>query len=355
MQLAITNTGDGDFVIQDPAGIVTFSMTVAPDATETAEVSQDLFFRLKSYLDAATTITYTTADTEADSTQSGTRRVRAASTGALTLVNEQTVDGIDLVDGDRVLVKNQVAGAANGIYVVVDGGPWVRAVDMDTTSETVPNAQVFISEGDTLADTVWVLTTDAPIVLGTTALVFAQQLSEVAAAGSITLAQLADLAQDQFIVRTTASTGVPQTATVTAAARTVLDDTTTAAMRTTLGVAAPTPGTTTFVVGAPAGDVITVTATLKDLNGVALAAKAKATVWISDTAGAAPSAAAPDGGTAVSTGTLLKAHTAGVLLDVVSDATGVIAVALTESGTKNYYVNIAIGNNVASSAVLAFS
>jgi hypothetical protein len=53
--------------------------------------------------------------------------------------------------------------------------------------------------------------------------------------GTITLAKMADLAQDTFIVRTTASTGVPETATVTAAARTVLDDTTVAAMLATMG------------------------------------------------------------------------------------------------------------------------
>ena len=55
------------------------------------------------------------------------------------------------------------------------------------------------------------------------------------AAGSVTLAMMANLTQDQFIGRVTASTGVPETATITAAARTVLDDTTTAAMLTTLG------------------------------------------------------------------------------------------------------------------------
>lgn len=54
-------------------------------------------------------------------------------------------------------------------------------------------------------------------------------------AAAITLAKMADLAQDQFIGRTTASTGVPQTATITAAARTVLDDTTVGAMVDTLG------------------------------------------------------------------------------------------------------------------------
>lgn len=58
--------------------------------------------------------------------------------------------------------------------------------------------------------------------------------------GAVTLAKLADLAQDQFIGRTTASTGVPQTATITAAARTVLDDTTVGAMVDTLGGAAST-------------------------------------------------------------------------------------------------------------------
>lgn len=53
--------------------------------------------------------------------------------------------------------------------------------------------------------------------------------------GSVTLAMMANLAQDQFIGRVTASTGVPETATITAAARTVLDDTTVAAMVNTLG------------------------------------------------------------------------------------------------------------------------
>lgn len=53
--------------------------------------------------------------------------------------------------------------------------------------------------------------------------------------GAVTLAKMADLAQDQFIGRTTASTGVPETATITAAARTVLDDATVAAMVNTLG------------------------------------------------------------------------------------------------------------------------
>jgi hypothetical protein len=58
--------------------------------------------------------------------------------------------------------------------------------------------------------------------------------------GTVSLAKLANLAQDQFIGRVTASTGVPETATITAAARTVLDDTTVAAMVNTLGGATST-------------------------------------------------------------------------------------------------------------------
>lgn len=60
------------------------------------------------------------------------------------------------------------------------------------------------------------------------------------AAAAVTLAKMANLAQDQFIGRTTASTGVPETATITSAARTVLDDTTVGAMVNTLGGATST-------------------------------------------------------------------------------------------------------------------
>jgi hypothetical protein len=59
---------------------------------------------------------------------------------------------------------------------------------------------------------------------------------------------MANLAQDQFIGRVTASTGVPETATITAAARTVLDDTTTANMLTTLG-AQPVDADLTTIAG----------------------------------------------------------------------------------------------------------
>ena len=89
---------------------------------------------------------------------------------------------------------------------------------------------------------------------------------------AVTLAKMADLAQDQFIVRTTASTGVPETATVTAAARTVLDDATVSAMVDTLGgasatgtggiVRATTPTLVTPEIGAATGTSLALTTAL---------------------------------------------------------------------------------------------
>jgi hypothetical protein len=97
--------------------------------------------------------------------------VRAATTANIALSGTQTIDGVALVAGDRVLVKNQASGAANGIYVVV-GGAWSRAADADANIEVTPGMIVPVEQGTANADSVWQLVTDAPITLGTTALTF---------------------------------------------------------------------------------------------------------------------------------------------------------------------------------------
>lgn len=103
--------------------------------------------------------------------------VRAASTAnvavATGLVNGAVIDGVTLATGDRVLLKNQTVPAENGIYVVVPSGAASRATDADTAAEVL-QAAVFVQEGSTLADTLWVGTANAPLTLGTTALPFAQ-------------------------------------------------------------------------------------------------------------------------------------------------------------------------------------
>jgi hypothetical protein len=96
----------------------------------------------------------------------------AATTANITLSGTQTIDGVAVIAGDRVLVKNQTAAQNNGIYLVA-AGAWTRALDMDAWAE-VPNAFTFIEGGTTQADTGWVSTAQAGGTLGTTPINFVQ-------------------------------------------------------------------------------------------------------------------------------------------------------------------------------------
>ncbi len=96
--------------------------------------------------------------------------VRVGTTANITLSGTQTIDGIAVIVGDRVLVKNQTAPAENGIYLCA-AGAWTRTTDMDSSSE-FPSATVAISEGATLQDTQYVCTNDLPITIGSTAILF---------------------------------------------------------------------------------------------------------------------------------------------------------------------------------------
>lgn len=101
----------------------------------------------------------------------------AATTASITLTNEQTIDGVSCVDGDRILVKDQGSGsphAANGIYICKDLAAWVRSDDADTDAEVTSGMFTFIEEGTVNGDTGWVLTTNDPITVGTTAIEFTQ-------------------------------------------------------------------------------------------------------------------------------------------------------------------------------------
>ena len=98
--------------------------------------------------------------------------VLVATTANITLSAPQTIDGIAVAAGDRVLVKNQTTTAQNGIYIVA-AGAWTRALDMDIWAE-VPGTYVFAEKGTTLADTGWVCTADISGTLGTTAIPWIQ-------------------------------------------------------------------------------------------------------------------------------------------------------------------------------------
>lgn len=98
--------------------------------------------------------------------------VKVATTANITLSGLQTIDGVLLVAGDRVLVKNQTVQSQNGVYDAA-AGAWTRSTDSDTGSELI-NAFYFVQSGTTLQATGWVQSTPGPITLGTTNIVFSQ-------------------------------------------------------------------------------------------------------------------------------------------------------------------------------------
>lgn len=82
--------------------------------------------------------------------------VKVATTGPITLSGTQTIDGIAVVAGDRVLVKDQASAAQNGIYVV-DASQWTRATDLDQTTpiNEANGAAVWVEQGSTQGNTGW--------------------------------------------------------------------------------------------------------------------------------------------------------------------------------------------------------
>lgn len=118
----------------------------------------------------------------------------------ITLSGTQTIDGVALVAGDRVLVKNQTTASANGIYVVA-AGAWTRATDADTWAKLV-SAFVFIEKGTVGADTGWVSTIDQGGTLGSTAVTF----SQFSGAGTYTAGTGLTLTGTQFSITNTAVT-----------------------------------------------------------------------------------------------------------------------------------------------------
>jgi len=167
----------------DAITLTTGSITSAPVG------SNDLVN--KSYVDAAVSgVNYhaacnwaTTADLGSVTYNNGASGVGATITKTSPF-STLAVDGGSPTVGQRILVKNETSGQYNGIYTVTSVGSgaaaWVltRATDYDQTgagqNEIAPGDTTFILSGTANANTQWVQTTDNPIVIGTTPLVFVQ-------------------------------------------------------------------------------------------------------------------------------------------------------------------------------------
>ena len=84
------------------------------------------------------------------------------------------VDGITLVAGNRVLVKDQTAAAENGIYVVQASGAALRAADFDQPSEVDGGDFIFVTGGTVNDNTGWVQTSTGVVTIGTDPIYFTQ-------------------------------------------------------------------------------------------------------------------------------------------------------------------------------------
>src|SRR5690625_3659796 len=101
--------------------------------------------------------------------------VVVATASNITLSGLQTIDGVTLQSGDRVLVMNQTNAADNGIYAAASGS-WSRTTDFDEAKigEVEQGASTFVQEGADYGNTSWTLQTGGTIVIGTTDLTFIQ-------------------------------------------------------------------------------------------------------------------------------------------------------------------------------------
>jgi len=113
--------------------------------------------------------------------------VRFTTTAAIVLNGLAVQAGGDwaapLTGGNVILVKNQAAPATNGWYVA-SAGAWTRVSYLDESSEIKAGMLTKVTEGATLADSIWMLTTDAPVVINTTPLNYARKDQSLAKASS---------------------------------------------------------------------------------------------------------------------------------------------------------------------------
>lgn len=82
------------------------------------------------------------------------------------VLGQAKIDGVLVASGNRILVKAQTDKTQNGIYTIGSNGSWSRASDFASGASVDGGTIVFIQEGDNLADTGWVISTNGTTVVG---------------------------------------------------------------------------------------------------------------------------------------------------------------------------------------------
>ena len=113
------------------------------------------------------------------------------------LQNGDTLDGVTLVTGNKVLVKNQTSASDNGIYDVVASGTATRNADYDTIAELAGQI-VVVQEGTANGDDLYLCTTDTSATLGVSDITFTKVYPS--SGGTVTQVAVADAGASEFTV-----------------------------------------------------------------------------------------------------------------------------------------------------------
>jgi phage-related tail fiber protein len=170
--------------IADAAPLASPALTGTPTAPTATAGTNTTQLATTAFVQAATDAARQGLSVK-DATRVATTANLTASYASQILTNTGTLaalvlDGVTLALNDRVLVKDQTTASQNGIYIVTAVGSgavaWTltRATDANLSSELPTGTFAFVSEGTTNADAGFVLTTNAPITLDTTALAWTQ-------------------------------------------------------------------------------------------------------------------------------------------------------------------------------------
>jgi hypothetical protein len=113
------------------------------------------------------------------------------------LENGDTLDGVTLVTGNRVLLKDQSTASQNGLYIVVASGAASRDPEFDTITE-IAGQLILVSEGTTHADDLFLCTTDTSATLGSSSISYTQVFPS--SGGTVTSVAVADSGSSEFTV-----------------------------------------------------------------------------------------------------------------------------------------------------------
>lgn len=166
---SLTGTAN-EIEVSSSTGAVTIGLpndiTVAGNITIATAPTQASHAANKAYVDSVTEGLHIHASAVAATTAN-----IAISTA---LEAGDVIDGVTLVAGDRVLVKNQNTASENGIYVVQASGAAVRATDFDQPAEVDGGDFIFVTGGTVNDNTGWVQTSTGVTTIGTDPIYFTQ-------------------------------------------------------------------------------------------------------------------------------------------------------------------------------------